>query len=397
MTYSLILLAGGKGERFGSTIPKAFMSMNGKKVYQLSLDVIEPLVDDIIIVSPKEYAPDGYKHAEPGDTRSGSVENALKLVKTDCVIIHDAVRPFVTTEQIKEIKKLLKDNYIVDTRTPVIDGMIMGSVPIDKEGYYLGLTPEGFNVKVLRDGFENSITSYQDEVTMLYDIYGIKPVFVEGTSFNSKITFERDLAYAEGIMKFWSKPTEDESNLSLKTLVLGGSGGIGSACMSKLRDSYAPSSKELDLSKDFDIDLSEYKAIIHSAGEYHNQEKIMPVNFWSCVRIVELAEEQGWKGSIVFLSSTAATYGRKGIPVYSASKSALNAYIESRHEELSKKNIYINAIAPAKVDTKLQASINPDTPKSEMMTTDYVAEYVLRYTNTKSHGHVIYLRKGLDK
>ena len=61
------------------------------------------------------------------------------------------------------------------------------------------------------------------------------------------------------------------------------------------------------------------------------------------------------------------------------------------------KVVYINAIAPAKVDTKLQASINPDTPKSEMMTTDYVAEYVLRYTNTKSHGHVIYLRKGLDK
>lgn len=123
----------------------------------------------------------------------------------------------------------------------------------------------------------------------------------------------------------------------------------------------------------------------------------MKVNFDSFVRLVKLAEEQNWKGNIVALSSTASTYGRKGIPLYSASKSALNAYIEARHEELKAKGIYLNAIAPAKVDTRLQEVINPNTPKSEMMTPEYVADYVLRYIDTNVSGHIIYLRVGFDK
>ena len=122
----------------------------------------------------------------------------------------------------------------------------------------------------------------------------------------------------------------------------------------------------------------------------------MEVNFNSCVRLVELAEKQSWKGNMVFLSSASATYGRKGIPIYSASKSALNSYIESRHEELAEKGIYLNAIAPSKVDTKLQTAINPNTPRDSMLTPDYVADFVLRYTDTKVSGHIIYLKVGFN-
>jgi NAD(P)-dependent dehydrogenase (short-subunit alcohol dehydrogenase family) len=122
----------------------------------------------------------------------------------------------------------------------------------------------------------------------------------------------------------------------------------------------------------------------------------MAVNFDSCVKLVKLAEAQNWKGNIVFLSSASATFGRKGIPIYSASKSALNAYIESRAEELAEKGIYINAIAPAKVDTPLQASINPNASKDEMMSPDYVADYVCRYIDTDVYGHIIYLKNYLD-
>ena len=394
MKYSLILLAGGKGERFGSTIPKPFMSLNGKAVIQYSLDVIEPLVDEVIIVSSKKYK--DYITAKPGKTRGQSVQNALKKVTGDFVIIHDSVRPFVTTKQIEEIKSLVPIHMVVDTVTPIVDGYINGVRPEGKGDRKLGLTPEGFETVLLRSCFDSAKEEYQDEVTMVYDIMGMSAKQIEGTSFNSKLTYESDLAYAEGIMRFWSKPITTEPNLDKFMLILGGSGDIGRCC-SKQTKSHCPTRKEVDLSSDWTIALDEYDSIIHSAGEYADKNKIMKVNFDSCVKLIELAEEQDWKGNIVFLSSAAATYGRKGIALYSASKIALNAYVESRHEELSEKGIYVNVIAPAKVVGQLQESINPDADKNLMLTPEYVAEYILRYTDTKAHGDIIYLRVGLDK
>lgn len=392
MTYSLILLAGGSGSRFGSTIPKQFMSLNGKKVIQYSLDVIEPLVDEVIIVSDKQYK--DYKCVEAGATRGESVLNGLKHCQCDKVIIHEAVRPFITSLQIEQIKELLKTSDVVDCVTPIIDGFRDGDKPIDKADKYQSMTPAGYDRKLLLECFTLAKKSYQDESTMLYDIMRVKPTYIKGTSFNSKITFEEDLGYSEGIMRFWHKPIE-KTEKPKNTLIFGAGGGIGGACAKQL-NCYCPSREQLDLSGDWFIDLTPYDSIIHSAGEYADESKIMAVNFDSCVRLIKLAEEQGWKGNIVFLSSASATYGRKGIGIYSASKSALNSYIESRAEELAEKGIYINAIAPAKVDTKLQTAINPDTPKSEMISPDYVADYIIRYLNTKTYGHIIYLRKGLD-
>ena len=398
MKFSAVILAGGKGERFKSSVSKQLMSLNGKPVLQYCLDVIEPLVDEVIIVSNSQYK--DYKCVPGGATRSESAYNGVMATTGDYVIIHEGARPFLRAETIEQIKELLLcGNDCVDTVSPIIDGYVHNGISKSKAGRFLGLTPEAFRRDVLVESFaQTSRRDWMDEITM---VQTIKPeaniAFIKGQSFNSKITFEQDLAYAEGIMKFWNKPITTIPDLSRKVLVFGGSGGIGSACIRRLPNYFAPGHKDIDLSTDtWEIDLKKYGAIIHSAGEYANQDKIMAVNFDSCVRLIELAEAQDWKGNIVFLSSASATYGREGIPIYSASKSALNSYIESRHEELAKKGIYLNAIAPAKVDTKLQTVINPNTPKSSMMTADYVADYVLRYTDTKVSGHIIYLRVGFN-
>ena len=392
-----VILAGGNGRRFHSSIPKQLMSLNGKAVIQYSIDVLEPLVDEIIIVFNGQYK--DYKCVAPGITRNESAYNGVIASKGDYVLIHDGARPFIRTQTVEEIMELLSAGFdAVDTISPIVDGYVQECISKNKKGRFLGLTPEGFKKKLLIDAFyANPRRDWQDEFTMVQSLYpNGKYGFVEGQSFNSKITYEEDLAYAEGIMKFWREPIDTIPALNRNTLLLGGSGGIGQACIKRLHNYNAPSHKELDLSRKWDVKLKPYKAIIHTAGEYKNRKKIMPVNFDSCVRLVELAQEQKWKGNIVFLSSTASTYGRKGIALYSASKSALNAYIESKHEELAKQGIYINAIAPAKVDTPLQTSINPDASKSSMMTPDYVADFVLRYIDTKAHGDIIFLRKGFD-
>lgn len=397
MKFTGIILASGKSERFDSSIPKQFMSLNGKAVIQYSIDVIEPLVDELIIVSDKQYK--DYNCVAGGDTRSQSVENGLNASTGDFVIIHDGARPFLRPEIIEKHKELLLQNYkYVDTRSEIIDGFVENGICDRKFGKYLGLTPESFKRDVLEDAFnETEKRDWQDETSMVQNVLGIySDAWVEGQSFNSKITFQEDLGFAEGLMRFWNRPIETKPDLNKRVLVFGGSGDIGKACIEQLKSYYAPTRKEVDLSQEWFLDLKDYDSIIYSAGEYNDENKIMKVNFDSCVRLIKLAEEQEWKGNIVFLSSTSSTYGRKGIPIYSASKSALNAYIEAKHEELAEKGIYINAIAPAKVWGKLQQAINPGVKRESTIEPDYVADFILRYTDTKVSGHVIYLRKGFD-
>ncbi len=114
--FTAIILAGGKGRRFGSSIPKPFMSLNGKAVIQYSIDVFEPLVDEIIIVTNKQYK--DYKCVKGGEFRSQSVENGLKASSGDFVIIHDGARPLelkrlwiITSKDGK--KSLLRKNGIM--------------------------------------------------------------------------------------------------------------------------------------------------------------------------------------------------------------------------------------------------------------------------------------------
>lgn len=87
MKISAVILAGGSSTRFGASIPKPFMSLNGKAVIQYSIDVFEPLVDEIVIVTNGQYK--NYKCVSGGQTRNESAYNGLMASTGDFVIIHD--------------------------------------------------------------------------------------------------------------------------------------------------------------------------------------------------------------------------------------------------------------------------------------------------------------------
>lgn len=393
MTVGLILLAGGKGKRFGSSKPKQFMSLRGRPVIDYSLEVLEPYVDQVVVVSPYPYK--DYEHADPGATRSQSVRNGLALIETEYVIIHEAVRPHITKDQIEEFLAALPLNDSVSTAVPIIDGYLenLGSyfVPSSKEGRYLAQTPEGFKTSTLRDAFELAQQDYQDEVNMVFYVLGIAPFVVPGVSINSKITFAKDLADSEGMLRFNQVPIE-QGEMGERCLVFGGTGSIGSACVELLPNPFIPTIDLID--PDFSaINFSEFDSIIYAAGSL---EKAMEVNWAAPVALVEKLEETGWRGNVVLLSSSAATEGRRGFAIYSASKAALNSYVEARHQELAEKGIYLNAVAPAQTASRLQREIHPDTPAENLLSPQYVADVVVRYTKTTTHGHIVYLRKGFD-
>ena len=114
----VVLLAGGKGKRMKSAVPKQFLPLLGKPVFLRSLDIFQQLdcVSDIVIVLDESYR-DEYESiirsdarirwADPGVERQDSVYNGLLHIPDRCsvVAIHDAARPLVTRNEVMGVLK----------------------------------------------------------------------------------------------------------------------------------------------------------------------------------------------------------------------------------------------------------------------------------------------------
>jgi len=208
-----VLLMGGVGTRFGSCIPKQFHPLSGKKVYQHALDTMlaSALFDEIILTVPPDYIDLHHENLtiiQGGKTRQESSFLALQAFqkKIDIVLIHDAVRPFVS-------KKILEDNVLgaiqwgaVDTCIATFDTLVhapnkksISSIP-PREQFLRGQTPQTFRMdwilqaheKALLDGIENATDDCQ--LVLRQD----RPIhIVQGEERNLKITTELDLLIAE--------------------------------------------------------------------------------------------------------------------------------------------------------------------------------------------------------
>ena len=118
---SFVLLSGGSGSRMHNNMPKQYMMLAGKPIIVHILERVDrmPEIDDVVIVCKPEYREiianyivnyslkKIYCIAEAGQSRQGSVYNGLKAAKHNCVLLHEAARPFVKTE---EFRALLNDD-----------------------------------------------------------------------------------------------------------------------------------------------------------------------------------------------------------------------------------------------------------------------------------------------
>ncbi len=152
---------------------------------------------------------------EGGEHRQHSVANALAAVsagKGDIVLVHDAVRPFVTSEIIREVigaagkyGAAIAGVPAVDTvkqvdRTP--EGALISST-IPRERVVMAQTPQGFQFEVIRKIFDEAIADGfvgTDEAS-LAERSGYKVSVVMGSPRNIKITTPADLKLAEFYLK----------------------------------------------------------------------------------------------------------------------------------------------------------------------------------------------------
>ncbi|MBX7066428.1 MAG: 2-C-methyl-D-erythritol 4-phosphate cytidylyltransferase [Parachlamydiales bacterium] len=202
-----ILLMAGSGCRFGRDTPKQFCTLGGKKIYSHALDTMmeSGLFDEIVLVSHPEWVEEGM--IAGGATRQESSYRGLKAfkIRPDIVLIHDAVRPFVTTKILREniegaIEYGAVDTCIgsADTLVHAPDGKAIASIPNRRE-FLRGQTPQTFRMDWILEAHEKAGQLNATDDCQLVLRVG-KPVhIVMGDEKNIKITTEFDLLIAEQI------------------------------------------------------------------------------------------------------------------------------------------------------------------------------------------------------
>ncbi|RYG06004.1 MAG: 2-C-methyl-D-erythritol 4-phosphate cytidylyltransferase [Chitinophagaceae bacterium] len=214
-----VIVAGGSGQRMGSTTPKQFLTLSGRPVLWYTLTSFLKAFDDlqVILVLPSAHLPTGQEivktlennqrvsFCEGGETRFQSVKNGLKHVPEHAVVfIHDGVRCLVSDELIRRCYEatMIHGNAvpaIVPADSIRIENNSTNTV-LDRNLVRLIQTPQTFKIETIRAAFEQEYNdSFSDEATVLESMGG-QIFLVEGERTNLKITHPVDLLFAEQII-----------------------------------------------------------------------------------------------------------------------------------------------------------------------------------------------------
>ena len=214
----IIIVAGGKGLRMGSDIPKQFLPIGGKPVLMRTLERFREYSDDIQIILVLPEAQQEYWHqlcdeyhfdveytlANGGQTRFHSVQNGLAKVPDDAqgvVGVHDGVRPFPSIEVIRNCYETARTAKAVIPVIPVVetvrqlDGDSSQTVPRDQ--YRLVQTPQTFDIQLLKAANNQPYNDGFTDDASVVEAFGHKITLVEGNRENIKITTPYDLKIAE--------------------------------------------------------------------------------------------------------------------------------------------------------------------------------------------------------
>ena len=198
-----VLLLSGQSERAGIDTPKQFYAINGKELFEYSLKTLLEAhkFDSLVLV-----------------TRQESVFNALNYLSTkgiDEVLIHDAARPFVSKNAVKNVIKALKEANGASLYSKISDSICTFS----EDNYIKNYqnrdeiikieTPQAFKFDIIFKAHLEDIKSRDfmvtDDASLLLKV-GEKVKLVENSDFNLKVTTHSDLLLAEKILKtLWIK------------------------------------------------------------------------------------------------------------------------------------------------------------------------------------------------
>jgi 2-C-methyl-D-erythritol 4-phosphate cytidylyltransferase len=216
-----VLVAGGRGRRYGGALAKQFLPLAGVPLLVWSarrLATLRDLGSFVVVATPEEHercrvllAPLALslRLADAGAERQQSVASGLAALEPGCeiVVVHDAVRPLVDPVSIAACVAAAHESGAAMLAIPIADtvkradgGIVTATVP--REGLWLAQTPQVFRSDVLRRAHHEAarLGFVGTDDAALVERLGLPVRIVEGSHLNRKITTPDDLAWAEAIV-----------------------------------------------------------------------------------------------------------------------------------------------------------------------------------------------------
>lgn len=223
----IVIVAAGSGTRFGSELPKQFLSLAGVPVLvrtfkAFSEVLVQPHI--IVVLSPdrfdmwksfaNEYGLPRHTVVAGGATRTESVSNALEAIQNmscrpdDIIMVHDGARPVLNSEMLGEIAARF-DDAAVNAVVPVLpltealaakDGTFVK--PADRTAFCTVQTPQAFRASLLIEAYHKAgNVTMADDASVVNHFSDARLLAVPGHTQNIKITNPSDIAIAEVFLK----------------------------------------------------------------------------------------------------------------------------------------------------------------------------------------------------
>ncbi len=226
LSVAAVITAGGLGKRFGGTVIKQFSEIDGKPILAHAAGHFEDceLIHEIVLVVPEGWidftsteivSKYGLRKVRGiiggGAERQDSVENGFKSLSqgVDIVVVHDGVRPFISTELIERVITEASNHGSAISAIPCTDTIKNATSEdyinntISRNGIWFAQTPQAFRYDVLKDAYRKASDDgfIGTDESLLVERAGHKVKLVEGSRYNIKITTQEDIRFGEFIAK----------------------------------------------------------------------------------------------------------------------------------------------------------------------------------------------------
>jgi len=222
---AVIVVAAGKGTRFGGAEKKPLAKVDGQPMFLRSLQLFinrEDVAETVLVVSPadegvikEKYGANlgflGVKMALGGAARSDSVANGLARVSPDAeyIAIHDTARPCASSDMIDRVFAEAAKTGAAILAIPLrgtikrVSGAGVVDETLAREGLWEAQTPQVFRREVILEAYAKR-GEFEGEPTddaQLVQAVGLPVHLVESDLTNLKITVQGDIALANAILK----------------------------------------------------------------------------------------------------------------------------------------------------------------------------------------------------
>jgi 2-C-methyl-D-erythritol 4-phosphate cytidylyltransferase len=446
-----IILAGGSGSRLKNELPKQFLKLAGKCIIEHTIEKFENHfgIDSIyIITNPLYYdktmeliKKNSYKKIKKilkgGKTRQESSYIGISAVSDDFenILIHDAVRPFISSDIIDNIIEKLNKYDAIDVAVPSPDTIIRideNSIIKDiPERKYLrrGQTPQAFKLKLIKKAHELALkegfSSATDDCSLILK-YKLSDIYVvNGSDFNIKITYPIDIHIADKIFQVKNRGIlrvekgKFKEKLRGKVIVVfGGSSGIGKAIVEISKKfgaiPYSFSKRTGTDIRNYDKVKTAFETVRKKEGKIDSViissgildfgfaetmslekiEEIVAVNYLGNIYVSKTAVEylKETSGSLIFFASSSYTRGRTGYSVYSSTKAAIVNFAQAISDEFSKHKIKVNVINPERAATPMRFENFGKEDEKTLLSPEFIAYHTLNIILSDITGQIFDIR-----